>query len=41
MYDYLDWMLAEILDGSMTQAGRNMAITELGKGLAFKITWPS
>ena len=41
MHERLDWLLPEILDKSMTAAGRNLAIEKLGKGLGFKIIWPS
>ena len=40
MHNILDWLLPEILDKSMTDAGENLAIENLGKGLGFKIIWP-
>ena len=41
LHGCLDWLLPEILDRSMTEAGQKMAIAELGKGLGFAISWPS
>ena len=40
-HNCFDWLGSEVLDKSMTAAGRKMAIEHLAAGFGFKITLPS
>ena len=40
-YKLLDLLIPEIIDQSMTEHGRHLAVKELGKGLGIQISRPS
>ena len=41
VHNCLDALVAEVMDKSMTEAGRKMAIESLGAGFGMKVSWPN
>ena len=41
VHNCLDALVAEVMDKSMTEAGRKLAIETLSSGFGMKVTWPN